>query len=65
MTAIPVTAAVVRDRADAIHAAVDAMNAHRDTCTKAWCARCTSLERAYNTAYQSAHDAATAVRSAR
>lgn len=64
MTAIPVTAAVVHDRADALHAAVDAMNAHRDNCTKDWCARCTSLKRAYNTAYQSAHDAAAAVRSA-
>lgn len=65
MTAIPVTAAVIRDRADALHASVDTLNAHRDTCAKAWCARCTALARQYNTTYQSAMDAAAAVRNAR
>ncbi len=65
MTATSVTAAVVRDRADALHASVDAMNAHRDTCTKEWCPRCTALARTYNATYQSALDAAAAVRGAR
>ena len=65
MTAVPVTAAGVRDRADALHASIDARDTHRETCTKAWCAYCTRLERAANTAYQSAMDAAAAVRSPR
>lgn len=61
MTTVPVTAAVVRDRADALHAAVDKHNAHRDGCTKAWCALCTRLSREYHDAYQSALDAANGV----
>jgi len=63
MTVIPVTAAVVRDRADALHASIEARDAHRNTCTKAWCAYCTRLERTAHDAYQSAMDAAAAVRS--
>lgn len=65
MSAVPVTAAVVRDRADALHAAVDARNAHSDNCTKTWCARCEALGRVMHDAYQSALDAAAAVRSER
>ncbi|WP_297826510.1 hypothetical protein [Mycobacterium sp.] len=61
MTTIPVTAAVIRDRADALHAAIDARDTHRDNCTKAWCAYCTSLERTAHDAYQSAMDAAAVV----
>lgn len=61
MTAIPVTAAVIRDRADALHASVEARDNHRNTCTKAWCAVCTSLERTFHDAYQSAFDAAAIV----
>lgn len=66
MTAIPVSAAVIRDRADALHASVDALNAHRKTCTNTsgWCARCTALGREQHNAYQSAFDAAAAIRSA-
>lgn len=60
-----VTAAVIRDRADALHASIEARDTHRSNCTKAWCAYCTSLERTAHDAYQSAMDAAAAMRSAR
>lgn len=65
MTTIPVTAAVLHDRADALHASIDARDAHRAGCTKGWCAYCTSLGRSASAAYQSALDTAVAVRSAR
>jgi hypothetical protein len=65
VTAIPVSAAVVRDRADAAWAAIEARDTHKANCTKTWCAYCTSLERTAHDAYQSALDATAAVRSAR
>lgn len=65
MNTTPVSASVLPERADALQASIDARDAHRDGCTKAWCACCTSLERAASTAYQSALDAAAAVRGVR
>lgn len=64
MTTTPVTAAVLHDRADANHAAVDKYHAHHDACTKSWCALCTSLGREIHDAYQSALNAAATVRGA-
>lgn len=65
MTAVPVSAAVLRDRADAAHAAIGARDSHSETCTKPWCARCTALARAASAALQSAMDTATDLGSVR
>lgn len=63
MTAQWLAAAVLHDRADALHASIDAHDAHRNNCTNnGWCARREALGRARHDAYQSALDTAAANR---